>query len=311
LFQNARRVASVLACALQSAEMSEIEHEIASQPACWRRVVDELAGLGAALPDPGARVGAIGCGTSFFVSQAYAALRESGGAGETDAFAASEAPLDRPWTDLIAISRSGTTTEVARYLERARGPRRVAIVGVEGTPIVEAADAAIALPFADERSVVQTRFATTALALLRAHLGHDLRPAIDQAERALEGDLPLDPAAHDHYVFLGTGWAVGLANEAALKLREAAQAWTESYPAMEYRHGPISVARAGTVVWAIGAVDAAVLEEARATGATVVGGALDPMAELVLAQRTAVALAGRRGLDPDRPRHLTRSVVLS
>jgi fructoselysine-6-P-deglycase FrlB-like protein len=36
----------------------------------------------------------------------------------------------------------------------------------------------------------------------------------------------------------------------------------------------------------------------------------DPLAGLVLAQRTAVAAAEARGLDPDRPRNLTRSVVL-
>jgi fructoselysine-6-P-deglycase FrlB-like protein len=34
------------------------------------------------------------------------------------------------------------------------------------------------------------------------------------------------------------------------------------------------------------------------------------MAELVLIQRMAVELAEARGLDPDHPRHLTRSVVL-
>jgi fructoselysine-6-P-deglycase FrlB-like protein len=80
---------------------------------------------------------------------------------------------------------------------------------------------------------------------------------------------------------------------------------------MEYRHGPISVAGPRSVVWALGAVDAGVLEAAAATGATVVGGELDPMAELIVIQRMAVALADHRGLDPDRPRHLTRSVVLS
>ena len=42
--------------------------------------------------------------------------------------------------------------------------------------------------------------------------------------------------------FLGRGWTVGLANEAALKLRESVQFWAEAYPAMEYRHGPISIA---------------------------------------------------------------------
>jgi glucosamine 6-phosphate synthetase-like amidotransferase/phosphosugar isomerase protein len=34
------------------------------------------------------------------------------------------------------------------------------------------------------------------------------------------------------------------------------------------------------------------------------------MATLVLVQRLAVALAVARGLDPDHPRNLTRSVVL-
>jgi fructoselysine-6-P-deglycase FrlB-like protein len=38
---------------------------------------------------------------------------------------------------------------------------------------------------------------------------------------------------------------------------------------------------------------------------------LDPLVQLVLAQRLAVALAAHRGLDPDRPRHLSRSVILA
>ena len=291
--------------------MSEIAREIASQPACWRRAAEIGGRSGATLPAPGSRAAAVGCGTSWFIAQAYASLRESIGQGETDAFTASEAPLGRPYPTVVAISRSGTTTEVARYLQRMHGPRRVAIVGVERTPVTEAADEVVALPFADERSVVQTRFATSALAFLRASLGHDLEPTIADAERALERPLPVEAGEVDHFVFLGEGWSVGLANEAALKLREAAQAWTESYPAMEYRHGPISVAGPRSVVWALGAVDGGVLEAAADTGATVVGGELDPMAELIVIQRMAVALADHRGLDPDRPRHLTRSVVLS
>ena len=46
-------------------------------------------------------------------------------------------------------------------------------------------------------------------------------------------------------------------------------------------------------------------------GGTVVAPDLDPLASLVLAQRTAVALAEAAGLDPDKPRNLTRSVVLT
>ena len=38
---------------------------------------------------------------------------------------------------------------------------------------------------------------------------------------------------------------------------------------------------------------------------------LDPLADLVRAQRLAVELAKNRGLDPDQPRNLTRSIVLT
>jgi fructoselysine-6-P-deglycase FrlB-like protein len=296
---------------LGSRKVSEIEREIASQPACWRQAARLGASLDPALLPAGARIAAVGCGTSLYVGQAYAALRESLGRGETDAFPASEAPRDRPYDAVVAISRSGTTTEVGDYLRAVGRLRRVAVVGVPGTPIAESADTVVSLEFADERSVVQTRFATSALALLRASLGEDLGPVVTQGEAALDAELPIDPGEFSHYVFLGQGWGVGMANEAALKLREAAQAWTESYPAREFRHGPISVAGSDSVVWAIGPVDPAVLEDAAATGATVVGGSRDPMAEIVVIQRIAVKLAEGRGLDPDRPAHLSRSVVLS
>ena len=111
------------------------------------------------------------------------------------------------------------------------------------------------LDFADEASVVQTRFATTALTLLRAHEGVDVAAAAADAERALALPLPVAPAAADRWAFLGRGWTVGLAHEAALKLREAAQAWTEAYPVFEYRHGPISIAGPGAAVWFLGAPD--------------------------------------------------------
>ncbi|MEO8477791.1 MAG: sugar isomerase [Actinomycetota bacterium] len=291
--------------------MSETEREIASQPACWRRAAGLAPAFAGDLPVPGERVAAVGCGTSWFVAQAYAALREEAGTGETDAFTATEFPLARRYDRVVAISRSGTTTEVGRLVDATDLPTTV-ISAVPGTPVPEAADAAIFLEFADERSVVQTRFATTTLAMLRAHLGLDpTAAAADDAQRAIDEAIPHDPGAFDHFVFLGHGWTVGLANEAALKMREAAQAHTEAYPAMEYRHGPISLAGPSSLVWILGSPDPTVADAVALTGATVHHASLDPMAELVSVQRTAVALAQARELDPDHPRNLTRSVVLS
>jgi fructoselysine-6-P-deglycase FrlB-like protein len=295
--------------------MSRTATEIASQPACWRRA----AGLAAAppgtavLPPAGAELAVVGCGTSLYVAQTFAALREGAGQGRTDAFAASEFPRARRYPYVLALTRSGTTSEVVALLASLDGETtRLLVTGVDDAPASTAADRRLLLDFADEESVVQTRFATTTLAFFRAALGEDVEWAASDAERALAAPLPLDPAATEQVTFLGTGWTVGLANEAALKLREAAQAWAESYPAMEYRHGPISIAAPGRAVWPFGPLPPGLADQVRATGATLVDtGDLDPLAGLVLAQRYAVAAAEARDLDPDGPRNLTRSVVLS
>jgi fructoselysine-6-P-deglycase FrlB-like protein len=289
--------------------VSFVDDELSSQPDCWARAAEMWPEVAAALPAPGERVAVVGCGTSWFMAMSYAVLRERSGHGETDAWTASELPPTRRYDRLVAISRSGTTTEVLRAVSAATAPT-TAIVGDADTPVGRAAGAVLPLPFADERSVVQTRFATTTLALLRAHLGEDLGPAVADARAALAAPLPLDPAGTEQVTFLGQGWTVGLAQEAALKCREAAGLWTEAYPAMEYRHGPIAIAAPGRAVWAFGELPEGLAEQAAATGATVRQVPSDPMADLILAQRFAVAVAAARGRDPDNPRHLTRSVVL-
>jgi fructoselysine-6-P-deglycase FrlB-like protein len=288
-----------------------VHAELRSQPDCWRRAVEVAAQSQGLLPQDGERVAIVGCGTSWFMAQAYASLRESAGQGETDAFAASEMPRGRRYDRLLAITRSGTTTEVLTLLHQVRGRQpTLAVTGDPASPVLAAADQTIVLDFADERSVVQTRFATSTLALLRAALGQDLEPAISQADQAVVADLPAGLLERTQFTFLGSGWTVGLANEAALKLREACSAWAESYPAMEYRHGPISITDARSAVWFLTHPPASLPEEVAATQALVLTPTGDPMAELVKVQRLAVALATAKGLDPDRPRNLTRSVIL-
>ncbi|MEW2568613.1 SIS domain-containing protein [Streptomyces sp. NPDC047070] len=291
--------------------MSHVENELKSQPECWARAAGEAAEHAAVLPAPGERVALVGCGTSWFMAQAVAALREQAGQGETDAFAASEFPYGRPYDRVVALTRSGTTTEVLDLLGRLKGSTRtVAITADPRTPVMEAADDVVVLDYADEKSVVQTRFATTALTLLRAHLGLHTDAVVADARTALADPLPEGLVDCTQFTFLGRGWSVGLANEAGLKMREASLAWTEAYPAMEYRHGPISVTTAGTATWMLGEAPDGLAQQVRDTGALWVAGGLDPLAELVRAQRLAVAVAAARGLDPDEPRHLTRSVVL-
>jgi len=299
---------------MSAPEATFLARELASQPGAWRRAAQVAVEQRESLPADGERVAVIGCGTSWFVAQAYASLREAGGHGETDAFAASEMPRGRRYDRVVCITRSGTTTEVLEALAAlgaGHRPATVAISADAGTPVAGAADVTIALPFADERSVVQTVFATSALALLRAHLGEDVERLAKQAERAIASGADTRAMAAEQITFLGSGAAAALAREAALKLREAAQCWTEAYPAMEYRHGPISIAQPGRAVWALGPLPSGLAEDIARTGATVLTFDEDPLATLVRAHIVAEALARARGLNPDRPRHLTRAVVLA
>ncbi|MGK5559432.1 sugar isomerase, partial [Actinomadura kijaniata] len=71
--------------------------------------------------------------------------------------------------------------------------------------------------------------------------------AAEEATAAVTEPLPAALLSASQWTFLGRGWAYGLAQEAALKMREAAGAWTEAYPAMEYRHGPVAIAGPGRV----------------------------------------------------------------
>lgn len=290
--------------------MSElhVNAELASQPSTWRLAGDLAVELASLLPRDGERVAIVGCGTSWFMGQAYAVLREEAGLGVTDAFAASEFPGVRDYDRIVALTRSGTTTEVIDLLNQVDGVPTVTITAVAESPAALAATDVIVLPFADEQSVVQTRFATTALTLLRAGLGADVEALAQDAQRALDIDVT-DLLDVDQVTFLGRGPAFGLANEAALKCREAAQFWTESYPAMDYRHGPISIAQPGRLVWLLGDLDESLAADVAPTGARFVHHDVDGVAGLIVAQRFAVALAEARGLDPDRPRSLTRSVI--
>jgi len=291
---------------------SWMEAELASQPECWLRAARLASEVAGALPRRGERVAVVGCGTSWFIAQSYAAAREAAGHGETDAFAASEMPAGRRYDRAVVLSRSGTTTEILDLQSRIGGLTPVVAITADGSsPVARGADAVITLDFADEKSVVQTRFATTELALLLAQLGHDITGAAAAAQRVLARPVPEVLTSARQLTFLGTGWTCGLASEAALKLRESAGMWTESYPAMEYRHGPIAVTGPGSVVWMLGAAPAGLSDEIARAGGLAWPGDDEPLADLVGVHQLALALGRSRGLDPDRPRNLTRSVILA
>ncbi|WP_239003646.1 SIS domain-containing protein [Nocardia panacis] len=287
--------------------------EIATQPDDWTRAATTAAEYKAVLPQPGERVAVIGCGTSLFMSRAISALREGSGHGLTDAWPASQVRFGRDYDRYLVICRSGTTTEVVNAMRRIPdGVPRTVICSSPGTPVLDLADPVL-IQEVDEKSVVQTRFATTALAILRWHLGEDLHPAIAAARAVLAEDPAESLAAvrrAEQISFVGMDFAAAIADEAGLKLRESCQSWTEGYPATEWRHGPISIAAPGRAVWAFGPLEPNFAADVAITGAHLEHRDIDPMADLVRVHQLCVLRAADLGLDPDHPRSLARSVVL-
>ncbi|MPM38341.1 hypothetical protein SDC9_84970 [bioreactor metagenome] len=205
------------------------------------------------------------------------------------------------------LSRSGDTLDVVAMLHELAGRvPTLAFVGKERSTIGSLCDSQVALPFADEAGYAQTRFATSVLALHRAWLGEDMGPVIEQARDALREKLDERHVAAEQVTYLGTGWTIGLAREAALKFRESSASWAEAYPMLEYRRGPITVAQPGRMVWVFGEAPEGLGEQILDTGATLVESSRDPQAELVVTQRLALGRAMKLGLNPDRPRYLRK-----
>lgn len=250
------------------------EEEILSQPDCWQRAVDLAEGVREKWPAPGARVAFVGTGTAWFMAQAMAALRERHGQGESDAFVASEFPPTRRYDHVVVLTRSGEGTDNLKLLRWIEAMPTLAIVGDPGATASELADATIDLSFADEASIVQTRFATTALAMARALVDGSARTDLERwlrdADYALAIRIDEEYADVDQITYLGRDWTIPLAEEAASKVRQCSQGWSEAYSALEYRHGPITIAEPGRLVWMIGEAPVGLAEDVEATGATFV-----------------------------------------
>ncbi|MDO8209683.1 glutamine--fructose-6-phosphate transaminase (isomerizing) [Conexibacter sp. CPCC 206217] len=169
-------------------------------------------------------------------------------------------------------------------------------------------------------------------------------PDVVEAARAASA-APIERAVErwsDEGFFLFLGRHVGLpvALEGALKLKEVAYVPSDAYAAGEMKHGPIALLREGTPVVVV-ATDSPVLDklrsnvaEVRARGAHVLaiategaaGVIADEADELVLVPPTdpllspvpatvplqllAYGIARARGLDPDRPRNLAKTVTV-
>lgn len=252
--------------------------EIESQPQTWRSTLDRLAsqcpGLRHFLSQTRFQQALmVGCGSTYYLAQTAAATFAHRTGLPTNALASSELwlfpppPLQAPVL-LVAISRSGSTTETLQAVERFRSTCHGAVLAVTcdaSSPLARQADWALVAPDAQEQSVAQTRSFTSMLLITQAlaALAADDQAALERLyllPAALEallgrlGDLPrrlgADPSI-ERWVFLGGGTFYGLANECALKVKEMSLTWAEAYHPLEFRHGPIATVDRHTLVVAL------------------------------------------------------------
>jgi glutamine---fructose-6-phosphate transaminase (isomerizing) len=299
--------------------MTIIEQDIRSIPTILRQTyvrIDERKDALAPLLD--GPIAFLGCGSSYCVAMALAALYEQERHVPGQAFIASDY-LPRPGWMHVAISRTGETTELVTAMQRIQeaGGHCLLLVGERGSPAEAYADAVLTLEFAAEQGVIQTRFIVAALQALRLLIAASRVSFDDLPERMEQGLASFDTTPllkFDHVVYLGRRWCYGLAFAARLNLQETALMVPEAHQTLDYRHGPIASADERTLVWCFDpsgdATSAAVINDVRRTGATVQWTDVDPLIAVAQSQLFALHKAEMRRLDPMAPRNLSRAIIL-
>jgi glucosamine--fructose-6-phosphate aminotransferase (isomerizing) len=243
----------------------------------------------------------------------------------------------------LIISQSGRSPDLLAAADAAKegGAFTVALVNAADSPLAGITDRVLPLHAGTERSVAATKSFIASLAALLdlvAQWSGDEAQALAMAavpaalETAWRADWsPLVAAlTHARGLFvIGRGLGLGVAQEAALKLKEVCGLHAEAFSAAELRHGPLAlvgpdfpllvfrqsdetedsvdelvrdVAACGAPVFVTGTAP----EGAVALPSAEAHPAIEPMLRIQSFYRAAVALSVARGFDPDRPPHLRK-----
>jgi glucosamine--fructose-6-phosphate aminotransferase (isomerizing) len=246
-------------------------------------------------------------------------------------------------TVCLAISQSGASPDLLAAVSKAReaGALIVALVNAQNSPLAQRADHVVPLCAGIETSVAATKSFIASVAAV-VHLvscwaeDRELSEALRKAPKHLERAWSLDwsiavehlKSATDLFV-VGRGMGLGIAQEAALKLKETCGLHAEAISAAELRHGPMALVRPGFPVLVFSQNDearagvellaadlAARKADVMIAGSRCPGGVhlpaepahpvIEPMLIAQTFYRMANALALARGLDPDRPPNLSK-----
>jgi len=244
---------------------------------------------------------------------------------------------------IIAISRSGESSETVSALESLKDKTHFKTASVTceaGSTITKLSDASLILEFVNEKSIVMTQSTTSMILSLQIAMedkGLEVIPELlkEVLDNASVSFNKLNLNTFEHFVYLGYDEYLGIANEGALKIREMALSNSEVYETLEYRHGPKSLVAKGTLIFFLPSNESFKEEERlgkemRQLGATTVNispwnsdafdlwvdtklnvvDRSDMVLRLVPLQVAAFKRAIQRGINPDKPVNLTKSVRL-
>ena len=327
-------------------------NEIKSQTQAWAQALDVVNA--SHLPNAGDydQVIFTGCGSTYYLSLSAAALYQelTGRAARAvpggELLLNSQTVLTDQKTLMVAISRSGTTTETVKAVEKFKRENRgdVLVISNYNEILSGMANVNIVINKGQEESVAQTRsFASMFVAvsafcarmagrddLIAAmaglpKIGDRLMEKYESYAKGIGENLDFD-----RFYFLGSGIRYGLACEVNLKMKEMTLTHSEPFHFMEFRHGPMSMVNQNAVV--VGMLsevnrihEAKVLSEMRILGGTVAAfgeSEADVVFEsnipeivrsvlyLPVLQLMAFYRSVKKGMNPDRPNNLTAVVKL-
>ena len=327
--------------------------ETKSQPEAWQKALETANA--ASLPDPEhyEQVLFTGCGSTYYLSLAAASLYQELTGRAARAVPAGELLLnpqivlrrDIPQL-LVAISRSGTTTETVKAAQRFKAEEGgdVLVITNYDTVLAKSGEPSLVISAGQEESVAQTRsFASmyVAASVLCARMARrdDLLAGMKKLPEI--GDWLMgnyEPFAKemgenldlDRFYFLGSGIRHGLACEVNLKMKEMTLTHSEAFHFLEFRHGPMSMVNEKAVVVGLCSESNISHEKAVLNEMQTLGGKTVALAEsdadisfeshipesgrgvlyLPVLQLTAFYRSLAKGLNPDRPKNLTAVVEL-
>lgn len=255
-----------------------------------------------------------------------------------------KSPLVTRDTLAVAISQSGQSPDVVEPIRYFRdgGATTVALVNDTTSPLAESAEWTMGLHAGKEQSVAATKsFITSLVAGARLvaewQNDHELKDGIAALPEALAEAAKADwSAALDvltparNIMVVGRGISFPVALESALKFKETSALQAEAFSGAEIKHGPMALIDEGypLLIFATrGPTQAGLVQlatEMRGRGARVLLAApsdiaerdltlpvaatpdLDPIAAIQAFYVMAANLSKARGMDPDKPRHLSK-----